>query len=246
MPELVNVAEGNADKVTEPAEQIPEQYRGKSVEELVRMHQNAEKKISEQGAELGSLRPIVDQHLSARTLEPAKQKDSAVDEEDFFTDPKAAVAKAVQEALAPYTQTIQENQQGQMVGKLDADHPGWKDTVQSEPFQAWVAKSKVRVRLWNEANANEYDSANELLSTWKELHASKEQKEALAAKAVKKDRDVRAATTEGRTPKIDGRKILYREDLQELKAQNPDRYKALETDIIEAYKQGRVRSRTGG
>jgi hypothetical protein len=42
------------------AEQIPEKYKGKSVDDLVSMHVNLEKVMRRQGNEVGQLRKLVD------------------------------------------------------------------------------------------------------------------------------------------------------------------------------------------
>ena len=44
---------------------IPEKYKGKSVKDIVRMHQEAERAIGKQGSEVGELRRIVDDFVQA-------------------------------------------------------------------------------------------------------------------------------------------------------------------------------------
>jgi hypothetical protein len=41
-------------------DELPEKYRGKSVKELVEMHQNAEQALGKQSSEVGELRKVVD------------------------------------------------------------------------------------------------------------------------------------------------------------------------------------------
>ena len=60
------VDEGDEEQATpeeEPVEEdteedIPEKYKGKSVKDIVRMHQEAERAIGKQGSEVGELRRI--------------------------------------------------------------------------------------------------------------------------------------------------------------------------------------------
>ena len=44
-------------------EEIPEKYKGKSLQEIVGMHQEAEKLIGRQGSELGELRRVADSYI---------------------------------------------------------------------------------------------------------------------------------------------------------------------------------------
>ena len=56
---------------TEPPDEeddIPEKYKGKSVKDIVRMHQEAERAIGKQGSEVGELRRIVDDFVKAQTV----------------------------------------------------------------------------------------------------------------------------------------------------------------------------------
>jgi hypothetical protein len=75
--------------------QIPEKYQGKSLEEIVQMHQEAEKALGKQGTEVGELRKVVDDFIS--TQQPAPQPSvEPEDELDYFTDPQAAVNRAIE------------------------------------------------------------------------------------------------------------------------------------------------------
>src|SRR6056300_929399 len=72
----------------EPESDIPEKYQGKPLEEIVRMHQEAEKLLGRQSSEVGELRKTVDTYiqtqLSQQQEAPQKSED---DDYDFFTDP---------------------------------------------------------------------------------------------------------------------------------------------------------------
>jgi hypothetical protein len=65
---------------------IPDKYKGKSVKDIVRMHQEAERAIGKQGSEVGELRRIT----------VAQQQAPVVEEEiDFFDNPDQAIARAI-------------------------------------------------------------------------------------------------------------------------------------------------------
>jgi predicted RNA-binding protein YlqC (UPF0109 family) len=47
-------------------EDVPEKYRGKSAKEIAQMHMEAERLIGRQGSEVGELRRLVDQYITAQ------------------------------------------------------------------------------------------------------------------------------------------------------------------------------------
>ncbi len=229
--------EGNSAEVTAPQSEIPEQFRGKSPEDLVKMYQNLEQKLGSQSEELGQLRKLAEQQIRER------ESSAGSEDVDFFADPERAIEKMIRKHLSPYEEVVSKQREQAVVQRLDAEHPGWKDIAGAQDFQEWVAKSKVRTNLFVQANAADYDAANELLSTWKSLSGAKSESNDTARKAVERDRKLRAVSTEKGATGIDPRKILYREDLQSLKQKDPDRYQQLLPDITRAYQEGRVRKR---
>ena len=75
-PEMENVDDINEEAVetqfVEEAEQpqeqltVPEKYQGKSLEEVVQMHQEAEKLLGRQSGEVGELRKVVDDYIATQ------------------------------------------------------------------------------------------------------------------------------------------------------------------------------------
>lgn len=237
MAEIVNSPdEGNAREVDQPVSDIPEHLQGKSAQELADMYKSLERKLGEQSEELGSLRKLADTALLQQQA-PAPAEDDV----DFYTDPEGAVRRIVDGALRPILQERNQVRQQTAKQRLDSEHPGWQDTVKSQEFQEWVAKSKIRTSLFVEGNSGDYNAADELFSTWKGLSKSESATKEAESKAVQRDRKRRAATTEKGAAGIDPRKILSRADLRELKRTNPNRYQDLLPDIRKAYAEGRVR-----
>jgi predicted RNA-binding protein YlqC (UPF0109 family) len=87
------VPENNTEAPEE--DEVPEKYKGKSLKEIARMHQEAEKLIGRQGSEVGELRKIVDDFIKAQALSK-QQPQEPVEEVDFFADPEKAVSKAIE------------------------------------------------------------------------------------------------------------------------------------------------------
>lgn len=157
---------------TETEDDIPDKYRNKDIREVVRMHQEAEKLLGKQSSEVGELRKIVDDFVKTQ-LETQKSPKTEVEspEIDFFDDPKTAVEQAI--ASHPALKEIQEYgkqaKQSSILAQLEQNHPDYKDIIQDTAFAEWVQASKVRTELFVRADQNfDYDSANELLSLWKE------------------------------------------------------------------------------
>jgi len=238
MAEIVDApVEGNAAEVTTAQSTIPAEYQGKSVEEVAGMHQALQRKMGQMSEELGSLRQLADNRL----LQPAAPEVVPV-EDDFYTDPLAAVERIIDRKLQPF-QAVAESQSHEVTTKkLDAEFgPTWVDTAKDPGFQEWVAKSKVRTQLFMNADKFDYDSAAELLGTWGELGNAKAENTHRERKAVDRDRKLRAVSTEKGSAQIDPRKILSRADLRQMMQNDPNRYKELAPEIRKAYSEGRVR-----
>jgi len=58
-----------------PEDDLPEKYKGKSVKDIIAMHQEAEKLIGKQGSEVGELRRVVDDFIKTQTSKDLKTKE---------------------------------------------------------------------------------------------------------------------------------------------------------------------------
>lgn len=230
-------------------DEIPEKYRGKSVAEIVRMHQEAEKLVGKQGQELGELRRTADEYIR-RTLSgnnpqpntPAKEES----EVDFFADPQKAVEKmierdpriknAAEAAELVRRETAQRN--------LLAKHPDALELAQSEDFQAWVAASKVRTMLFARADQEfDFEAAEELIGTYKDIRGVKAAAKSEPPKADPKAGKMmpRATNTGSEEGPPSSKKIYRRADLIKLQQVDPARYLSMQDEIMEAYREKRVR-----
>ncbi len=225
--------------VEESTIEVPEKFRGKSLEDVIDSYRNLEKELGRKGQEIGELRRLTDQLLIRETT---REKDSRKEPEpDFFEDPKAAVKRLLQEELSPIRDKLSVSEQKNTSAMLDKAHPDWKDVVANKDFQEWVTASPVRKRLYAEADAYQFDSANELLSTWKTLQQVESTKKAVAEEEKKRKSDLKKAASEtGRTGES-SKKVYRRADLIRLKISDPSRYAELQDEIMAAYQDGRVR-----
>ena len=225
---------------------LPEKYKNKSVTDIIAMHQNAEQLLGKQGQEVGELRKIVDDFIKSQTVNQntAHSADEEFDESDFFVNPKDAVSKLLENhpSIKQSQELAVQLKQQETIAKLKAAHPDFIDIAQDQKFLDWVGKSKVRTRLLKEADQGyDFDSADELLTLWKERQETVNSTIA-ADKASRKDqvKAASAGTSTGSGEKA-SRKIYRRADIIELMRKDPQRYEALMPEIRAAYAEGRVK-----
>ena len=242
--ELDIVEQKKLDSTIEPAsDDIPDKYRGKQLSDIIKMHQEAEKLIGKQAQEVGEVRKLADelikQNLAGKS-QPIKEEEPEV---DFFENPQAAVRKTVDthpDVLAA-RQAAQEFKKMQIQSKLAQEHPDFGQIVQDSDFVNWVKSSPVRIGLYAKADGEyDYDSANELLTTYKQLKGIKAKQTNEAGETQRKS-NLKAASVDVGGTGESGKRVYRRADLIRLKMQDPARYDALSDEIMSAYAEGRVK-----
>jgi hypothetical protein len=229
--------------------EVPEKYRGKSVEDLVQMHQELEKFSGKQSTEVGELRKVVDDYIQTQLStqqapQQQQQQDDNDDDVDFFVDPKTAVSRAIdnhpkiKEAQA-YTQQYK---QQATLAQLKSSHPEMEQILQDPKFAEWIKGSKVRTQLFVQADQQyDYDAANELFSLWKE-RSQVVQQTAQAEREARKSSVKTASTGNARgTAEGSRRKVYRRADIIKLMRTDPERYQSMSDELLKAYAEGRVR-----
>jgi hypothetical protein len=134
-------------------------------------------------------------------------------------------------------------QQSQTLSALQQKHPDLKDIAISPEFQKWIMGSKVRQQLYEQANNQyNYDAADELFSTWKEIRNVTRQTVEVERKERKQA--LNAASTGGASGSTEApsKKIYRRADIIELMRTDPKRYQNMSNEIMKAYQEGRVRN----
>jgi hypothetical protein len=236
------VLEETQEVAAQPTDDLPEQYRGKTAAELVKMHQEAESRIGQQGEEVGKLRSVVDDFILKQTKSTEPEE---AEEIDYFADPDKAVEHKIANhpTIKQLEQLGVQMQQSQTLSALQQKHPDLKEIASSPEFQKWVTGSKVRTQLYEQANNQyNYDAADELFSTWKEIRN-------VATQTVEVERKERkqalnAASTGGASGSTEApsKKIYRRSDIIDLMRNDPKRYQSLSGEIMKAYQEGRVRN----
>jgi len=229
-------------KIAQKAE-LPEKYRDKSLDEIVKMHQEAEKLIGKQAQEVGEVRKLADELLKQNLSSRQQQTKTEEPEVDFFENPQKAVQRTVDnhpDILAARQVTL-EMKKAQIQQKLAQEHPDFGDIAKDQDFANWVKSSPVRLKLFEQADAGyDYDSANELLSTYKQLRSVKTKQSSDAGEATRKQ-NLKAVGVDVGGSGESSKKVYRRADLIRLKMQDPARYEMLSDEIMQAYSEGRVK-----
>ena len=243
--EIGSVGETQEVAQEEPQQDIPEKYQGKSMQDVVKMHQEAEKLLGKQSSEVGELRKVVDDFISAQlAAQQAPEQQQEEDDTDFFTDPKQAVARAIENhpKIREAEQYTTQYKKQTALSALQSKHPDMQQILNDSKFAEWVKASKIRSQLFVQADQGyDYDAADELFSLWKERAGVAKQTVAVEQQARKQQ--LKAANTGTARGSTEGsrKKVYRRADIIKLMRDDPERYQALANEIMQAYSEGRVR-----
>ena len=237
--------------VQEEVAEVPEQYRDKSPADLIKMHQELEQKLGNQGNELGELRNakqevtelrrVLDEYILNQSNNKAEEP---AEEVDFFADPDKAVESKIANhpAIKEAQQASIQMRQSQAKQVLLDKHPDVPQIIQDNNFVNWVKGSSIRQELLQRADKN-YDSAaaDELFSQWKALQSVSVSAN-VSEKDARKDtlKKVSTGGAQG-SSEAPSKKIYRRADIIELMKTDPRRYQSMEPEIRQAYAEKRVR-----
>ena len=243
------VAEPDGNVVEETPEfEIPTKYAGKSMQEVIEMHQNVEQIFGKQGSEVAEQRKLIQSLLEAQNKQTTieePQEEPVNFEDAFYSDPAQAVNSAIEnhpDVLKAKEERVLSAQQ-QQLSVLEKSYPDWQKRVQDKQFQNWVGKSKIRIEMFRKADA-EYnpDYAIELFNTYDKINMVDKTKEVQKQEKVKAGKALRKTVSETRsTTSVGGKKMYRRADLINLQVTDPRRYESLADEIQLAYAEGRVK-----
>jgi hypothetical protein len=236
------------DVTTQPEYTPPEKYAGKTLEDVINMHQNVEKAFGRQGQEVGQQRQVIDQLMQqSQAGQATETTEEAVSFEDsFYDDP----AKAVNSAIENHPEIVKAREgnvksaQNANLTQLESTHPDFMDVIGDSNFQEWVGKSGIRTELFRRADADyDFNAANELLGTWKQISMIGKTQQVNKAEKVKRQKAMRQTSSETRSSgdSVGGKKMYRRSDLITLQRTDPERYASLSDEIMSAYAEGRVK-----
>lgn len=235
---------------------VPAKYAGKTVDDLISMHQNAERRLSQQGNELGEVRKLADQLIGVRTQENTKRVEARlpVTVDALLADPEKVLTQTI-DATAGSRANAQEQRLNNLeisVAQRDfvSRHPSAEQDTNNPDFIEWIKKNPLRTQLASRAYNQDYGAANDLWSLWDE-HKGDVGTAGAAAKTAQRKQTVQNATTsrggnsEGTPPRQ-----YSRAKLMELRMQVADGVPAavarwndekFQAGLIQAYANGQVK-----
>jgi hypothetical protein len=248
--EVEETAEPEGNVVEESTQaNIPAKYAGKTLEEVIEMHQNVEQALGKQGSEVGEQRKLIQSLLEAQnkaqaTIEEPQEEEVSF-EDAFYTDPAKAVNQAIEkhpDVLKARQQIAQQEQQAKL-SVLEKAYPDWETRVADKDFQEWVGASEIRKDIFRKADT-EYrpDFAIELFDMYDKINMVEKTKQVQKKEKEKSKKALRQTVSETRsTQSVGGKKMYRRSDLINLQITDPNRYASLADEIQEAYAEGRVK-----
>ena len=244
--ETLQVEQSQAPVEQDTDSEIPEKYRGKSLKEVVQMHQEVEQVMSRHSNEVGELRKVVDEYITTQPQSQAPQQHNVEPESDidYFTDPQGAVNRAIDNhpKIREAERYTADYKKQAALASLGNKHPDMQTILADNKFAEWIKASKIRTQLFVEAD-QEYnaDAADELFSLWKERKVVAQQT-ANVEKQVRKQQLKAASTGRAQGSAEKARKKIYRRtDIIKLMKTDPERYQSLSNEILTAYAEGRVK-----
>ena len=223
--------------------ELPDKYRDKSLDEIVKMHQEAEKLIGKQAQEVGEVRKLADELIKQNLGSRQQQTRQEEPEVDFFENPQKAIQRTVDNHpdVQAARQATLEMRRSQIQQRLAQEHPDFGEIAKDQDFANWVKSSPIRIKIFEQADSGyDFDSANELLSTYKQLRSVKQKQNSDEGEVTRKQ-NLKAVGVDVGGSGESSKKVYRRADLIRLKMQDPDRYDALSQEIMTAYQEGRVR-----
>lgn len=156
---------------------IPDKYVGKNTEDLIRMHQNAEKKISEQGREVSTLRRLADEVIGLKkaTTQTTEER-KPVTVEALLNDPEKAIRDAVAASDVGKRADSAEARVDRLESQLTeqsfvSKHKNFAADISDPEFVDWVNKNLLRQALAADlasSSKTKYTSATNLWDMWEE------------------------------------------------------------------------------
>jgi hypothetical protein len=227
--------------------QMPEKFKDVSPEDIAKSYVELERQRSREAQELGELRrkwdTLVEQELQAHRTDrnkPAPVQEQEVKFDEIVSNPQEAVKRVVKGDIDKVTEQVQEIRKELRKEKFEAKHNDYLNVVQEPDFVDWISKSQYRLKMLQHAHANyDYDVADELLTEYKEVKATRAKP--AATNEVGKQQLQKTTLESGTSKQVSNKKTYSRAELRDIRVRKPDQWKANYDEYLAAYKEGRVK-----
>jgi hypothetical protein len=212
------------------------------------MYKNLEQHGGRLANQVGQQQAAINELLAAKRQKDLGDNGASleVSATELLEDPTEAIDRLVSDRtkkfLAPIEQRLAQQEQNLALNRFQSTHEDYEEVTASPEFREWANKTSLRKYLTTQAAAGNWDSANSLVTEFKDSRPSKQQQE--GNKQLDEANRVtlessRTAADQGRT--VSGKRYKS-SDLMALRINNPDAYEKPEfaAEIERAYREGRV------
>lgn len=230
-----------------PETTIPDKFKDKSIEDVVKSYENLEKELSRKNNEVGELRSLTDEFLKLELNKKTSETNSAnfekeITDEELFNDPSKVVNDLISRnpEIKKLSDMMIKNERQVGMDKFSKSHPDWQDVVNSGDFNKWINESESRLALFKRADT-EYDYAlgSDIITMYKQ--ANQGNTEQNQENTNQRNKALKSASVETSTSGNQRAKVYSRSALMNMRLKDPSRYEAMR-DVVElAYIEGRVR-----
>jgi len=244
-------------QTTQPTFQIPEKFKGKSQEEIIKAYMNLEAHSGRLANDLGQTRQSVDQLLQQKRENDLRASGAQnvqrlpepkeITAADLLQNPTEALNSYLEARESVATRELKERlarQEAQMAQQqFVSRHPDWQQQTNDPDFVNWARQTPFRQNLAARAAQEDLQAADALLTEYKAYkplltQATSQSTNLEAARQVGLER----STTAGEDTKPTG-KVIYRRDAQALRISDPDKYDspAFQNELLKAIAEGRYK-----
>ena len=251
--EIQEASEASESRQAENSVEIPERFKDKSIEDVIKSYTELEKAYSRQGNDLGEYRKLSEQLLALESAGGSKETETQSEDisiDALYDDPKGTIEKVVSQRVSGLEQQLQQERFTARLKQMNSKYDGWQEEVRTPEFVNWVqewANTPVRQRLVMQGDQGDLDAAEEVLLSYYEKKQLAQQARQSERKA-KRDADLAKGTLESGSPDSPESETTFsRKKLLDLRirAKQGDRkasefLKENQVDIARAYAEGRL------
>ena len=251
--EIQEASEASESRQAENSIEIPDRFKDKSIEDVIKSYTELEKAYSRQGNDLGEYRKLSEQLLSLESASGSKQNETQSEDisiDALYDDPKGTIEKVVSQRVSGLEQQLYQERFNDRLAQMSSKYDGWQEEVRTPEFVNWVqewANTPVRQRLVMAGDQGDLDAAEEVLLSYYEKKQLSQQARQSERKA-KRDADLAKGTLESGSPDSPESDTTFsRKKLLDLRirAKQGDRkasefLKENQVDIARAYAEGRL------
>ncbi len=230
---------------TEETEVPASAYASKSRDDLEKMLDDQKSMIGRQSNEVADVRREIEAMKGTRSyvdsqlqVEQPKAK-----EIDYFGDPASAIKQSIEDhpVLKQQAEELARMRAETAARDIESRHPDASALLNSDDFKTYIAQSPSRTASYTTGmKSMDVGIVDELLSGFKATNQPPPEVEAL------KNQDRKAQAKKAATGNAQGSsetsagKTISRDDIVNLKMNDPERYRRLYPQIEKMYREGRV------